>query len=52
MVGFYKYCGYVASLSGRPMCCHAAITALRPVACTVLSMSRPCRDALGAVILL
>ena len=78
--GLYRVM-HIASLSGRPTGCHAAITALRPVelvpcyacrvpagtpysqsccshgtalcgACTVLSISRPCRDALGVVMLL
>ena len=77
--GLYRVM-HVASLSGRPIVCHIAITALRPVgivpcyacrvpvgtpyrlsyyyhgtapkACTVLRISRPYRDALSAVMLL
>ena len=43
--GLYRVM-HVASLPGRLIVSLAAITALRPVACTVLCISRPCRDAL------
>ena len=74
--GLYRVM-HIASLSGRPFCCLAAITALRPwlvtcfayrvpvgthfllsccyhgttpKACTMLCLSRPCRDALSVVL--
>ena len=49
--GLYRVM-HIASLSGRFRGCYAAITALRLGACTVLCKSRPCRDALGVVMLL
>ena len=49
--GLYRVM-HVASLPGRPVGCHITITALRPVACTVLCISRPFREALGVVMLL